>query len=148
MSASRKGSPRARSVFSKEERAAMQEAIRERRSRASAADGERDVLAKIAGMPGPDRALAERFHAIVRTHAPGLTPRTWYGMPAYSKESQVVCYFRPASKFKTRYATVGFSDEAALDDGRMWPTDFALIALTDAEETRIAGLVRKAVGLR
>jgi uncharacterized protein YdhG (YjbR/CyaY superfamily) len=132
--------------FTEEERAAMREAVRERRaSRAGGADGERDVLAKIAAMGPADRAMAERLHAIVRSHAPMLTPRTWYGMPAYAKDGEVLCYFRPAEKFKTRYATLGFSDEAKLDEGRMWPTDFALTGLTATEEARIVALVTKAV---
>lgn len=126
----------------------MRERARELRNRARAGtgDGERDVLEKIAAMRPSDRAMAERIHAIVRTTAPMLSPRTWYGMPAYSKDDQVLCYFRAAEKFKTRYATLGFSDEAQLDEGHMWPTDFALVRLTATEEARIVGLLRRAVG--
>ncbi len=137
--------------FTAEERAAMRERAREQRSeagrrgRAGAAQGEADVLAKIAEMPEPDRAIAERFHAILRWSAPGLAPKTWYGMPAYAKDGKVVCFFQCASKFKTRYATFGFSDSANLDEGAMWPTSFALKDLTPAEEARIAALVKKAV---
>ena len=125
----------------------MREAIRERsaRGRAGKADGERDVLAKIAEMPASDRVMAERLHAIVKASAPGLTPRTWYGMPAYSRDDRVVCFFQSAQKFKTRYATLGFSDAANLDEGRMWPTGFALKELTATEEARIAALVKEAV---
>jgi uncharacterized protein YdhG (YjbR/CyaY superfamily) len=133
------------SLFTAEERAAMRERVRELKAQASKEDGERLVLAKIATMPPSDRALAKRFHAIVTANAPALVPRTWYGMPAYSKGEDVVCFFRDAAKFKTRYATIGFSDSANLDDGPMWPTDFALKDLTPAEEERIAALVRKAV---
>jgi uncharacterized protein YdhG (YjbR/CyaY superfamily) len=130
-----------------EEKAAMRATLRERRRppRPGTGDGEADVLAAIAEMPPADRKMAERFHAIVKANAPDLTPRTWYGMPAYSKEDQVICYFRSSHKFKTRYATLGFSDEAKLDDGHMWPTDFALNELTPAEEARISELVRRAV---
>jgi uncharacterized protein YdhG (YjbR/CyaY superfamily) len=136
------------SVFSREERAAMKEAIRERRPRPRAAKGqeEQEVLEKIAGMQSPDRQMAERLHALIKSTAPSLTSRTWYGMPAYSKDGEILCYFRPAEKFKTRYATIGFSDEAKLDDGHMWPTDFALTQLTAADEARIVALVKKAVG--
>lgn len=126
-----------------EERAAMAETIRERKR--GAANGEADVLAKIAEMPQPDRAIAERVHAIVRATAPQLEPRTWYGMPAYSKDGNVLCYFQNASKFKARYATLGFSDKADLDEGEMWPTAFALAKLTPAAEKKIAALVKKAV---
>jgi uncharacterized protein YdhG (YjbR/CyaY superfamily) len=138
---------KAGSGFTQEEVAAMKERVRELRARPrpGKADGEHDVLAKIAEMGASDRAMAERFHAIIKTTAPGLSPRTWYGMPAYSKDDQVVCYFRPAEKFKTRYATIGFSDEAKLDDGHMWPTDFAVTELSTADEDRIAALVKRAV---
>jgi uncharacterized protein YdhG (YjbR/CyaY superfamily) len=134
-----------------EERAAMKERTKElkaeaRRGRgAGKADGERDVLAKIAEMPEPDRAMAERLHAIVKASAPALSPRTWYGMPAYAKDGKVVCYFQSADKFKSRYATFGFSDEANLDRGAMWPTSFALKELTPAAEAKIGALVKKAV---
>ena len=112
---------------------------------ADKADGESAVLAKIAAMPGPDRALGERLHAIIKANAPDLSPRLWYGMPAYARDGKVVCFFQSAEKFKTRYATFGFSDEANLDDGALWPTAFALKELTAAEEARIGALVKKAV---
>jgi uncharacterized protein YdhG (YjbR/CyaY superfamily) len=132
--------------FTGEERAAMKERARElKAAREGKADGERDVLAKIAEMPERDRAMAERLHALVKANAPDLSPRTWYGMPAYAKGGQVVCFFKSAHKFKTRYATLGFSDKANLDDGHMWPTDFALKELTAAEEARIVALVKKAL---
>jgi uncharacterized protein YdhG (YjbR/CyaY superfamily) len=137
--------------FTDEERAAMKERTEElkaaarRGPRVTKADGERDVLAKIAEMPGPDRAMAERLHAIVRASAPALSPRTWYGMPAYAMDGKVVCFFQGAAKFKTRYATLGFSDSANLDEGSMWPTAFALEKLTVAEEKRIGALLKKAM---
>ena len=137
--------------FTDEERAAMKERAQElktaarRGPRADKADGESDVLAKIAEMPEPDRALGERLHAIIKASAPALSPRIWYGMPAYAKDGKVVCFFQSAQKFKTRYATLGFSDEANLDEGAMWPTAFALKELTAAEEARIGALVKKAV---
>jgi len=137
--------------FTDEERAAMRERAQElkaagrRRPRASKADGESDVLAKIAEMPEPDRAMAERLHAIVKASAPALSPRTWYGMPAYAKDGKVVCFFQSAEKFKSRYATFGFSDKANLDDGAMWPTSFALTELTADDEARIGELVKQAV---
>jgi uncharacterized protein YdhG (YjbR/CyaY superfamily) len=139
------------SRFTDEERAAMKERAQElkadarRGPRAGKADGEQEVLAKIAEMPEPDRAKAERLHAIIKASAPELSPRTWYGMPAYAKDGKVVCFFQSAQKFKTRYATLGFSDKANLDEGHMWPTAFALEELTAAEEARIGGLVRKAM---
>ena len=114
--------------------------------RAEPTDGESAVLAKIAAMPAPDRAIAERLHALIKAAAPALAPRTWYGMPAYAKDDKVVCFFQSAQKFKTRYATLGFSDKANLDDGAMWPTAFALKDISPAEEARIAALVKKAVG--
>jgi uncharacterized protein YdhG (YjbR/CyaY superfamily) len=117
-----------------------------RRSRAGKADGESDVLAKIAEMPGPDRDMATRLHAIVKASAPELSAKTWYGMPAYAKDGKVVCFFQSAAKFKSRYATFGFSDEANLDDGALWPTYFALERLSAAEEEAIGALVKKAVG--
>jgi len=133
-------------AFTAEERAAMKERNRElKAARAGRVDGDSEVLAKIAEMTEPDRAMAERLHAIIKASAPGLSPRTWYGMPAYAKDGKVVCFFRPAQKFKTRYATFGFSDKANLDEGAMWATDFALKGLTDADEARIATLVKKAV---
>ncbi len=109
------------------------------------ADGASDVLARIAEMPEPDRGLAERLHAIVKESAPELTPKTWYGMPAYAKDGRVVCFFQSSQKFKTRYSTLGFSDQANLDDGAMWPTSFALTELTAADEARVAALVKQAV---
>ena len=133
-----------------EERAAMKERAREMKAaarrgpRADKADGESEVLAKIAEMPEPDRAMAERLHAVVKASAPALSPRTWYGMPAYAKEGKVVCYFTPASKFKSRYATFGFNDTANLDEGTMWPTSWALTDLTVSDEARIAALVKRA----
>jgi uncharacterized protein YdhG (YjbR/CyaY superfamily) len=132
-------------AFSDEERAAMKERAKEAR-RAGKADGESDVLEKIAEMPEPDRGMAERLHALVKANAPELTPKTWYGMPAYAKGSKVVCFFQPAAKFKARYSTLGFNDGAQLDDGGMWPTAFALTELSAASEERIAELLRKAVG--
>jgi uncharacterized protein YdhG (YjbR/CyaY superfamily) len=137
-------------TFTDEEKEAMQERAREvkaeRRSPKSAqADGLQDLLAKIAEMPGPDRSLAERVHAIVMASAPDLSPKTWYGMPAYARAGKVICFFQAAEKFKARYATFGFSDDARLDDGTMWPTAFGLTELTAADEARIAELVKKAV---
>jgi uncharacterized protein YdhG (YjbR/CyaY superfamily) len=132
-------------TFTAEERAAMRERARELKAGASRADGERDVLAKIAEMSDADRAMAERIHAIVKVNAPALAPRTWYGMPAYAREGEVVCFFKCAGKYKMRYSTLGFSDKANLDDGAMWQTEFALKALTAAEEARISALVKKAV---
>ena len=137
--------------FTDEERAAMKERAQElnaevrRGARADRADGESDALAKIAEMAEPDRAMAKRLHAIIKTSAPALSPKTWYGMPAYAKDGKVVCFFQSAQKFKSRYATFGFSDEANLDEGAMWPTSFALKELTAAEEARIGALVKKAV---
>jgi uncharacterized protein YdhG (YjbR/CyaY superfamily) len=135
--------------FTDEERAAMKERVRELKAEArrkkSREDGERDVLAKIAEMPKADRAMAKRLHAIIKASAPALSPKTWYGMPAYAKDDKVVCFFQSAQKFKSRYATFGFSDEANLDRGAMWPTAFALKELTAAEEAKIGTLVKKAV---
>ena len=137
--------------FTDEERAAMKERAQElkaearRGARSGKADSESDVLAKIAEMKGPDRAMAKRLHAISKASAPALSPRTWYGMPAYAKDGKVVCYFQSARKFKSRYATFGFNDKAKLDEGAMWPTAFALTELTAADEARIAALVKKAV---
>jgi uncharacterized protein YdhG (YjbR/CyaY superfamily) len=135
--------------FTAEERAAMKERARELQAEARAtkdkADGERAVLAKIAEMPEADRAMAERLHAVIKASAPALSPKTWYGMPAYAKDGKVVCYFTAASKFNSRYATFGFNDTANLDEGAMWPTSFALTELTAAEEARIGALVKKAV---
>jgi len=137
--------------FTDEERAAMRERAQELKAAArrgpgaKKADGESDVLAKIAEMPQPDRAMGKRLHAIIKASAPALSPRTWYGMPAYAKDGQVVCFFQSAQKFKARYATLGFSDKANLDEGAMWPTAFALKELTATEEARISALVKKAV---
>ena len=138
-------SPKKDTGFTAEERAAMKERARELKAEKSKADGESDVLAKIAEMPKADRAMAERIHKIVKASAPDLTPRTWYGMPAYAKDGKVVCFFKSASKFKSRYATFGFNDPANLDDGAMWPTSFALKKLTAADERKIGALVKKAV---
>ena len=137
--------------FTSEERAAMKDRAQElkaeagRGPRAGKADGESDVLAKIAEMPEPDRAMAKRLHAIIKASAPALSPKTWYGMPAYAKDGKVVCFFQSAQKFNSRYATFGFSDTAKLDEGAMWPTSFALKELTATEETRIAALVKRAM---
>jgi uncharacterized protein YdhG (YjbR/CyaY superfamily) len=134
--------------FTADERAAMKERAKELKAEARAnknkADGENDVLAKIAEMPEAERAMAERIHAIIQASAPSLWPKTWYGMPAYAKDGKVVCFFQSAQKFQSRYATFGFSDVANLDEGAMWPTSFALKELTAAEEDRIAALVKKA----
>jgi uncharacterized protein YdhG (YjbR/CyaY superfamily) len=131
-------------TFTADERAAIKERARELKASASRADGERDVLRKIAEMPKPDRVIAERIHAIVQAAAPDLAPRTWYGMPAYTKDGKVVCFFKSADKFKTRYATFGFEEAANIDAGTMWPTSFALTELTPADEKKIAALVKKA----
>jgi hypothetical protein len=135
--------------FTDEERAAMKERAKELKAEARAnqnrAEGESDVLAKIAEMPEPERAMATRLHEIISASAPVLMPRTWYGMPAYAKDGKIVCFFQSAQKFNTRYATLGFSDSANLDEGAMWPTAFALKELTTAEEQRIAALVKRAV---
>jgi uncharacterized protein YdhG (YjbR/CyaY superfamily) len=136
--------------FTDEERAAIKERAHElkaakRRGRANQADAEGDVLAKIAEMPEPDRVLAERLHALIKATAPELSPKLWYGMPAYAKNGKIVCFFQPAVKFKSRYATLGFDDQAKLDDGGMWPTAFALTEWTAAEEERIGALVKRAV---
>jgi uncharacterized protein YdhG (YjbR/CyaY superfamily) len=135
--------------FTDEERAAMKERAKELKAEARAkqdrAKGESDVLAKIAEMQEPDRAMAERLHAIIKASAPALSPKTWYGMPAYAKDGKVVCFFQSAQKFKTRYATLGFNDTANLDEGAMWPTSFALKELTPAVEEKIGALVKKAV---
>jgi uncharacterized protein YdhG (YjbR/CyaY superfamily) len=133
-------------AFTADEKAAMKERARELKAQKSKADGEADVLAKIAEMKGSDRALARRLHELVTETAPELAPRTWYGMPAYAKDGKVLCFFQSAQKFKTRYATFGFSDTAKLDGGAMWPVSFALKDLTAAEEKKIVSLVKKAVG--
>jgi uncharacterized protein YdhG (YjbR/CyaY superfamily) len=137
-------------VFDADEQAAMRERAREvkaeRRRAKAGEDGEADVLAKIAEMPESDQAMAERIHAIVKDRAPNLAPKTWYGMPAYARDGKVICYFTPAVKFKSRYATFGFNDDARLDDGSMWPTSWAITKLTGADEARIGELVKKAAG--
>lgn len=134
--------------FTADEKAAMRERARElkaeSRREADKADGERDLIAKIAEMPKTDRVMAERIHALVTATAPDLTPKTWYGMPAYAREGKIICFFKSADKFKSRYATLGFEEGAHLDDGTMWPTSYALTELTSADETRIAALVKKA----
>lgn len=132
--------------FTAEERAAMKEYVRERKAIAAGADGEQEVLAAIAKMSEADRAMAARVHAIVKGAAPSLAARTWYGMPAYARDGNVVCFFQNAGKFKARYSTLGFSDKAKLDDGGMWPNSYALLELTPAVEARIAELVKRAVG--
>jgi uncharacterized protein YdhG (YjbR/CyaY superfamily) len=131
--------------FTDEERAAMRARVQEQKADARKADGESAALAAIAAMSGLDRAMGERLHAIIKASAPALAPKTWYGMPAYAKDGKVVCFFKCAQKFNSRYATFGFSDAANLDDGAMWPTEFALKELTDAAEARIAALVKQAV---
>jgi hypothetical protein len=133
------------SVFTDEERAAMKDRVQEQKAAADKADGESAVLAKIAEMPEPDRAKGKRLHAVIKASAPALSPRLWYGMPAYAKDGRVVCFFQSGQKFKTRYATLGFSDEANLDEGAMWPTALALTKLTAEDEARIGALVKKAV---
>lgn len=140
--AARDESPEA---WTAEEKAAMKEHARELKARAKGADGEAELLAKIAEMSDEERAMAERLHAIVKASAPTLEARTWYGMPAYAKEGRVICFFQPAGKFKARYSTIGFNDGANLDDGSMWPTSFALMKLTPEGEARLAALVKKAV---
>jgi uncharacterized protein YdhG (YjbR/CyaY superfamily) len=130
--------------FTAEERAAMKERARELKSAKTKEEGERALLAKIAEMPVPDRTMAERIHAIIRKSAPSLSPKTWYGMPAYAKDDEIVCFFKSADKFKSRYATFGFEEAANLDEGAMWPTSFALKRLTAADEKKIGALVKKA----
>ena len=132
-------------AFSPEEKAAMKERAREQKAAAEQADGESAVLAKIAEMTGSDRVMAERLHAVITSAAPSLTSKPWYGMPAYARDGKTICFFQAAAKFKTRYATLGFSDEARLDEGSMWPNAFALTKLTAADEAKIAALVKKAV---
>jgi uncharacterized protein YdhG (YjbR/CyaY superfamily) len=142
----KRGTPKKKSTgFSAEERAAMKERAQELKAEARKADGEQALLAKVAEMPKPDRVMAERIHAIVKANAPDLSPKTWYGMPAYARDDKVVCYFQSADKFNARYATFGFNDTANIDDGAMWPTSFALKKLTPADEKKIAALVKKAV---
>jgi uncharacterized protein YdhG (YjbR/CyaY superfamily) len=133
------------SKFTAEERAAMKERAKELKAAKTKEEGERALLEKIAEMPKPDRVMAERLHAIVTKSAPNLSPKTWYGMPAYAKDDQIVCFFKSADKFKSRYATLGFEEAANLDEGAMWPTSFALKRLTAADEKKIGALVKKAV---
>jgi len=142
MKPAEKGTSKKFKGFTDEERAAMKDRVQELKG--DKADGESAVLAKIAAMPEPDRTMGKRLHAIIKASAPALSPRLWYGMPAYANDDKVVCHFQPAQKFKTRYATFGFSDKANLDEGAMWPTAFALKGLTGVEEARIAALVKKA----
>jgi uncharacterized protein YdhG (YjbR/CyaY superfamily) len=145
MNAKQKPAKHASAKFTKEELGAMKARVKELKEAASKADDESAVLAAIAELQAPDRALAKRLHAIIKASAPALSPKPWYGMPAYAKDGKIVCFFQPAQKFKTRYATLGFSDEAKLDEGNMWPNAYALTQLTPADETRIAALVKKAV---
>jgi len=145
MADSKAASGKTRQGFTDDERAAMKERAQELKADKKRADGEADVLAKIEEMEGTDRTMAKRLHAIIKESAPTLVPRTWYGMPAYSKDDDIVCFFQPAQKFKSRYATFGFNDAAKLDDGAMWPTSFALTKLTASEEAKITALVKKAV---
>jgi uncharacterized protein YdhG (YjbR/CyaY superfamily) len=137
-------------VFSAEEKAALRETARERKAEARSkdlrADGLRDLLAKVAELPSEERDIAERLHALVTAAAPDLWAKTWYGMPAYARDGKIVCFFKPGSKFKSRYATFGFEEEARLDDGSMWPTSYALTTLTKADEAKVTELVKKAVG--
>ncbi len=141
----RSTSTRVSNLLSDEERAAMKETLKERRREASGeAEGESDVLAKIAEMQEPDRSMAKRLHAVIKASAPTLSPKTWYGMPAYAKNGKLVCFFQSGQKFKSRYATLGFQDAANLDDGEIWPTSFALRRLTPAVEEKIRKLVRRA----
>lgn len=148
MSTAKEAKKGSKNGFSKEEKAAMQERARELKAEARAkkgkADGESDVLAKIAEMPEPDRTMATRIHELVKTHAPVLSPKTWYGMPAYARDGAVVCFYQSAAKFDVRYATLGFSDKANLDEGVMWPASFALTELTAVAEAKIIELVKKA----
>jgi uncharacterized protein YdhG (YjbR/CyaY superfamily) len=139
------GEKKASKGFSAEERAAIRERAREEKEAANREQGERDLLAKIADMQDSDRVMAERIHTIITAGAPDLAPGTWYGMPAYSKDGKIICFFQPAAKFKTRYATLGFNDSARLDDGSMWPVAYALTEVTAADEARIAALVKQAL---
>jgi uncharacterized protein YdhG (YjbR/CyaY superfamily) len=146
MNDTQKAAKKTGAAFSAEERAAMRERVKEQKAAAGKVDEEKDVLAKIAGMPPAERALAKKVHEIVKASAPGLSPKLWYGQPAYAKDGKVVCFFQNAGKFKTRYSTLGFSDEAKIDSGSMWPTSYALTELTAADEKKIGALVKKAVG--
>jgi uncharacterized protein YdhG (YjbR/CyaY superfamily) len=142
---SAKNAGKASKVFSAEERSAMRERAKELKAASGKADEERAVLAQIAAMPAADRALGAKLHAIIKASAPALSPKLWYGMPAYAKDGKIVCFFQNAQKFKTRYATLGFNDAANLDEGEMWPTAYALKQLTAADEARISALVKKAL---
>ncbi len=143
----RKAGTQKASGFTADEKEAMKERVREMKQEASGKqDGESEVLAKIAAMKEPDRSMAKRLHVLIKATAPSLTPRTWYGMPAYAKDGKVVCFFQSGQKFKSRYATLGFSDQARLDEGAMWPHSYALMALTPTEETRIMALLKRAIG--
>jgi uncharacterized protein YdhG (YjbR/CyaY superfamily) len=133
-------------ILTADEKEAMRELVKERKAAKGKVDGEADVLAKIAELPTADRSMAERIHALVKANAPDLAPRTWYGMPAYTRDGKVVCFFKAASKFESRYATFGFEDAAKLDDGAMWPTSYALTKLTAADEKKLGELVKKAAG--
>jgi hypothetical protein len=135
-----------KSVLTSDEKAAMRELVRERKVALSKADAEKECLAKIAEMPPSDRAMAKKIHALIKTHAPMLDAKTWYGMPAYHRDGAIICFFQSASKFKARYATLGFTDKAKIDSGNVFPTYFGLTKLTPADETKIASLVKKAVG--
>jgi uncharacterized protein YdhG (YjbR/CyaY superfamily) len=144
-STTKKSTQKSAKGLTAEERAALKERLKEEKAEREGKAAESDVLAKIAEMPEPDRSMAKRIHAIIKASAPALSPKTWYGMPAYAKDGKVVCFFQSAQKFKSRYATFGFSDEANLDEGAMWPASFALKELTATEEAKIAALVKKAV---
>jgi uncharacterized protein YdhG (YjbR/CyaY superfamily) len=147
MKSARKPAKKKVETFTAEERAAMKEYVAEKKGqRSGKVDGEAEVRAKIAAMKQPDRGKAERVHALVKAAAPELAPRTWYGMPAWAKDDKIVLFFQPGQKFKTRYSTLGFSDKAKLDEGEMWPTSFALMEITAADEAKITALIRKAVG--
>jgi uncharacterized protein YdhG (YjbR/CyaY superfamily) len=146
MTDTKKAAKKANGTFSAEERAAMRERVKEQKAAAGKVDEEKDVRAKIAQMPPAERALAKKVHEIVKASAPGLSPKLWYGQPAYAKDGKVVCFFQNAGKFKTRYSTLGFSDEAQIDSGSMWPTSYALTKLTAADEKKIGALIKKAVG--
>jgi uncharacterized protein YdhG (YjbR/CyaY superfamily) len=146
MKAKQKSAKSTTARFTDEERAAMKARVQELKAAGDKADGESAVLAKIAEMKKPDRAIGERLHAIIKANAPALSPRLWYGMPAYAKDGKVVCHFQSAQKFNTRYATFGFSDAANLDEGALWPVAFALTELTATDEARIGALVKRAVG--
>jgi hypothetical protein len=137
--------PKPAKTFTSAEKAAMRERAKELKAAEGRAEGEATVVAKIAEMPKPDRAIAERIHALIKAAAPQLASKTWYGMPAYTKDDKIICFFKPASKFGVRYATLGFNDAANLDDGNMWPSEYAVMKLTPAEEKRISALVKKAV---